>query len=75
MHPCAHVVDLLAGQLAALDAQLAELARLRDTVARAYRAYRAYRAAAGPEILPNATRAASAAMGDGPLLVVVPDFD
>ena len=35
--PCAHVADLLAGQLAELDAQLAELSALRAVVAESYR--------------------------------------
>jgi DNA-binding transcriptional MerR regulator len=35
--PCAHVADLLAAQLAALDAQIAELRTLRETVAESHR--------------------------------------
>ncbi len=43
--PCTHVRDLLAGQLADLDAQIAELVALRTTVAE----YHAIAAAADPE--------------------------
>lgn len=43
--PCTHVRDLLAGQLADLDAQIAELVALRATVA----GYHAAAAAADPE--------------------------
>ena len=35
---CAHVVDLLAAQLAALDAQIAELGALRESVSESFRA-------------------------------------
>lgn len=43
--PCTHVRDLLAGQLAGLDAQIAELVALRATVAE----YHAVAAAADPD--------------------------
>ena len=43
--PCIHVRDLLAGQLDGLDAQIAELAALRATVAQ----YHAAAAAADPD--------------------------
>ncbi len=43
--PCTHVRDLLAGQLADLDAQIADLVALRTTVA----GYHAAAAAADPE--------------------------